>query len=566
MWYNVCGDFMSLDGRFLAFLGNELNQDLQMGRIQKIYQLTKTDFLLLIRANSKNLQLMISLSTSLTRIHLTKFHVDRPDNPGGFCMLLRKYIEGGVILKISTIESDRMMDILIQNTNEMGETKDFHLIMEIMGRYANLIVADDQFVIIDAYKHISPFEDSNRTILKGAAYVVPEDDRINPNDLEKALSFLNNVVDPTYQDLINAFKGFSPLLAKFVISLAKDKNISVTSAFQAMLSYPIQPTLYLENGTHKFYYCDVFPFGEKQSFPTLSLLLDAFYNESSKLERMKQLSKNVYQLAKREYEKNKNKLEKLTRELDIAKHSESIRVKGDLIIQNLHQIQRGDVILKAFDYENNQSIDINLDRLLTPIQNANQYYKKYKKSKVAITYIEEQITITNNQIIYFDLLINQIENAQYNDLDEIHEELSKLGYLRTKNKKLRKGRPNYDTYVDPDGVTIYVGKNNLQNEYVTHKLAKSNEWWFHTKEIHGSHVVVSKSGELSETTIRSAAMLASYFSKGRLSSSVPVDYTLVKYVKKIPGALGSFVQYTNHKTIYIDPSESIFTKVKQIKN
>lgn len=557
---------MSLDGRFLAFLGNELNHDLEQGRIQKIYQLTKTDFLFLIRANSKNLQLSISLSTSLTRIHLTKVHVDRPDNPGGFCMLLRKYLEGGVILLVKTIDSDRIVDICIQNVNDFGETKTSHLIMEIMGRYANLIVADESMTIIDAYKHLSPFEESTRTILKGALYVPPLDQRIDPFDREKALLKLHQMPDPSVQDLISAFKGFSPLLSKFVLRVAQEKNISVSESFQEMLDLPIHPTLFIENGVHRFYYTDVFPSGEKHIFSSLSALLDTFYGESAKIERMKQLSKNIYQLAKREFEKNKNKLEKLTRELDTAHKAEQLRINGDLILQNLHQIHRGDLLLKTNNYETGETIEIELDRLLTPIQNANLYYKKYKKSKNAIGFIEEQIEITNQQIRYFDLLIHQIENAQYNDLDEIHEELSKLGFLRTKNKKLRKGRPYYFTYIDEEGVLIYVGKNNLQNEYITHKLAKSNEWWFHTKDIHGSHVVVSKSGELTETTIRTAAMLAAYFSKGRLSSSVPVDYTLVKNVKKIPGSLGSNVQYHSQKTIYIDPDESIFERIKQVKN
>jgi len=557
---------MSLDGRFLYYLANELNQDLQNGRIQKIYQLTKTDFLFLIRANSKNLQLTISLSTSISRIHLTNYHTDKPDNPSGFCMLLRKYIEGGIVLSVSTLSSDRIVNLHLQNINEMGETKTYNLYMEMMGRYANLIVCDEENKIIDAFKHISPFEDQERTILKGITYHAPEDGKINPFDAQMASNYLTSLDDYTYQDLIAHFTGFSPLLSKHLISQAKIDRTSLLISYQKMMEEKVHPTLFIKNNIRKFYYFDVFPEGEKLTFKSLSLLLDEYYSETSKMERMKQVSKNIYQLAKREFEKNKNKLEKLTKELDVATNSEIIRIKGDLIIQNMNQIARGDLNLTTFDYENNQEISIELDRLLTPIQNANMYYKKYKKNKTAVSFIQEQILLTKKQITYFDLLISQIENAQMNDLDEIHEELAKLGFLRTKIKKQKIKKPNYDTYQDKDNVIIYVGKNNIQNEYLTHKIAKSNEWWFHTKDNHGSHVIVSKSGELSETTIRTAALLAAYFSKARMSSSVPVDYTLVKFVKKIPGEMGSLVQYTNHKTIYIDPDSGVFNQIKVIKN
>ncbi|MBU0997099.1 MAG: NFACT family protein [Firmicutes bacterium] len=558
---------MSLDGRFLSFLANELNFELKDGRIQKIYQLTKTDFLFMIRANQKNHQLSISLSTSLSRIHLTKYSVEKPDNPSGFCMLLRKYLEGGVIQSIRTLNSDRVIQFEIQNLNEIGDMTNYNLYMEIMGRYANLIVTDESNKLIDAYKHISPFEEKERTIVKGIEYRLPKDEKIEPDDLENAQQFLESQPEFTYQELIGKFRGFSPILSKFIIKKAKLNGISIWSSYKNAMSQPLLPTRTLSDTTQKFYYFDIFDDGlPKQHYSTLSELLDEVYLETSKIERMKQMSKNIYQLAKREFEKNKSKLEKLTMELDSARNSDLLRKKGDLIVQNLSQVSRGDSILSAMDYESEQTIQIELDRLLTPMQNANLYYKRYKKNKNAVSYIEKQIELTHKLILYFDVLITQIENASVSDLDEIKDELSKLGYIRARNKKNKKGLPNYDVYILQDGTLIYVGKNNIQNEYLTNKLAFSSDWWFHTKDIHGSHVIVKKNGELSEEIIRTAAMLAAYFSNARQSSSVPVDYTIVKYVKKIPGEIGSFVQYSNHKTIYIDPDASFVASLKKKKN
>lgn len=558
---------MSLDGRFLFFLANELNQELAGGRIQKIYQLSKTDFLFLIRANQKNHQLSISLSTSLSRIHLTKYDIDKPDNPGGFCMLLRKYLEGGIINSIATMNSDRIVNIEIQNPNEIGDISTYHMMMEMMGRYANLIVVDDQYRIIDAYKHVPPFEDKERTIIKGIQYSLPIDGKIEPTNAENVNKFFHSQQEFSFQDLIGNFRGFSPLLSKYLIKKAKQQGQSLSKIFKEFLLEPLNPTRTISDTSQKFYFIDVFdPSIPKVHYSSLSSLLDEVYLESSKIERMKQLSKNIYQLAKREFEKNKSKLEKLNLEIITARNSDFLRRKGDLIQQNLLQITRGDSLLQAFDYETNQTVDIDLDRLLTPIQNANQYYRKYKKNKVAVNHIQSQIDITEKQIKYFDILITQIENASINDLDEIKDELTSLGYVRSRNKKQKKGQPHFDTYVLENGVQIYVGKNNIQNEYLTHKLANSYDWWFHTKDIHGSHVVVVKKGELGETEIRTAAMLAAYYSKARLSSSVPVDYTLVKNVKKIPGELGSLVQYSNHKTIYIDPDSSVIASLKKKKN
>lgn len=558
---------MSLDGRFAHFLAQELNSKIENGRIQKIYQLTKNDFVFQIRAGRENLSLSLSLSTSLARIHLTKFQVEKPETPSGFCMLLRKYLEGAFILSFQTLGMDRIFEMRLQNISEIGDMTDYSLYLEIMGRYANLVVVQKDGTIIDAFHHVSPFGESDRTILRGAKYTLPEDGKKFPEDLNSVQSFFLEHPDPTYKDLVSTFRGFSPFLAKSILAKASRESISPQSAFLDIMNLPVLPTHAILEEKSQFYYCDLFPEVEKRYYPTLSDLLDAVFMESSKMERVKQMSKNVYQLAKRELEKNKNKLEKLTTERDEAISGDLFRRKGDLIRQYLPTLNRGDATLEALDYETNETWNIALDQLLSPIENANAYYKKYRKSKTAIGHLDQQIDITKKQILYFDVLVSQIENASVSDIDEIVDELAEKGYRRAKKTgKRKKSLPAYDQYESRDGILVLVGKNNLQNEYLTHKLAMSNEWWFHTKDIHGSHVIVRSDKELSEDTIRMASMLAAFHSSARLSSSVPVDYTRVRNVKKIPGELGSLVTYTQHKTIYIDPDPDKIAAMPKRKN
>lgn len=550
---------MSLDGYMYHFLARELNDVLQNGRIQKIYQLGKTDFLWMVRSGNQTHQLLLSLSTSLARTQITKIQSEKPDNPSGFCMFQRKYLEGGFIQSVSSMDYDRIIQFVVNNVNEIGDNAVYHVYMEVFSRYTNLVITDDKDIIIDAYKHLSPLDSVDRTIIKGATYVVPENTKIKPYEKEKIDKFFEDHHEITFKDLLGNFSGFSPTSTKYIIAYAEKNQLSVLDSYIHFINQEIQPTSSID----KYYVYDIFDSDSKIHHKSISEMMDNVYLETSKIERMKQISKNVYQLAKREYEKNKNKLEKLTKELDEALASDIYKTKGNLIQQHLLEIHKGDASFDGFDYVTNQEIKIELDRLLTPFQNANVYYKKYKKGKSAVKYIEDQINLTKKQIIYFDVLITQIENGTPSDIEEIKDELIEKGLMRRHAKKSKSKVPNYDIYLTSKDIQIFVGKNNLQNEYLTHKLASSTDWWFHTKDIHGSHVIVKSKESLDEETIRMAALLASYFSKARLSSSVPVDYTQVKNVKKIPGEMGSLVSYTNQKTIYIDPDVAIIQNFKK---
>ncbi len=541
---------MSMDGRFLWHLAKELEGELKTGRIQKITQLGKTDFLFLVRVANQNRKLYLSLSTSLSRINITNQLIPSDYLPGGFCMFLRKHLEGSFIDSIHTLDDDRIIEVSFDATNEIGDKVRLYLIYEMFSRYTNLILLDPERHILNAYKHVSPFDSSDRTIANGITYETPQDDKLPPTEYQAIEQFFQT--EPSYKEMVDRIKGISPLFANVVFLKAKKESKPLIEAYQKTMELPIQPTICFGEKTD-YYYSDIFD-KNKKYFDTLSTLIDFYFTEASALERVKQIHKYLYQFVKREYKRKKNKLEKLSVDLRQALDNDIWRIKGDTLIANQHKINRGDASFKGFAYELESEVEIELDRLLTPIQNANKYYTKYKKQKTAVGFVEEQMVITKREINYFQELLDQIETTQsLNDLNEIQEELIQNNYLPKRKSDNKKHRPNYDTYSDEFGNRILVGKNNIQNNYLTHKYAHKNHWWFHVKEQTGSHVIVWVEEELTEPTIRMAAQLAAYYSKSRHSSSVPVDYTRIRNIKKVPGMLGSYVTFTNQKTIYIDP-------------
>jgi len=551
-----------MDGRFIEKLADELNSAIGFGRINKIYQLSKSDFLFVIRSGSKTESLYLSLSPQIARIQLTDHIYDKPLSPTGFCMLLRKYLENGQIKKIAALNGDRIIRLDIENNNDFGEKIPYGVIIELMGKHANLVIVDDESTIIDCFKHVSPFEGQQRTFLKGFKYELPEDGKINANDSEAIGSFFDSGEADTAKALVDHVRGISPLLADHLFHIGFNQTTPLYELYRQLLKMPIDPVIAEVNGKQKFYWFNIFEDENIKPYPTLSKVLDEIYFEAGQLDRTKQVSKYIYQLIKREYDKNRDKLEKLTQELEKAKNNENFRIKGDLIIANQHEMSKGMNEFQAFSYETGTDVKISLDRLSTPMENAQAYYKKYKKTKSSINHLIIQIKNTEDEINYFELLLIQIETASLNDLNEITEELKQNKYLHEKPSKVKKTLPHYDTYFTLSGTEIVVGKNNLQNEYITHHLGKHFETWFHTKDIPGSHVLVRKAETLNEEDIRTAANLAAFYSKAKESSSVPVDYTLLKFVKKIPGIKGSFVTYTHQKTIFIDPSKEAIALLK----
>ncbi len=554
---------MSFDGNILRKVTSELNETILTGRINKIYQLSKYDLLFIINAKSVKNQLLISSSPSYSRIHLSKMVYEKPSTPPAFCMFLRKHLEGGIIEKVSQISNDRIIIFDIRKRNELGDMSIKKLIFEVMGRHSNLIITDENFKILDAIKKVMPFDGKDRTIFPGAVYEIPSTNKIDPYNKplrDKNLSIPKNINEKSFLD---SFIGFSPLLAREIIYRFNKSETPIKEIFDTILEES-NPQI-INSRKDYFYFTSLNHLeGVSKEFDSVNELLDRYYYERDSIDIIKQKSKDIVKFIKNHISKAKTKIEKLNKDLINTSTRDKYKIKGELIQANLYNITKGDSVLKCLNYYDNTEVTIDLDIKKSPVQNSEKYFKKYKKLKTSIPYINRQIREANKEMKYFELLLHQVQNASLKDIEEIKDELIEKRYLKQKLvKPKRKKKPNFETYYDEEGTEILVGKNNIQNEYITHKLAKHNEVWFHVKGAPGSHVVVRKIQPLSETNIRTASQLASYFSKLRGSSSVPVDYVEVRYIKKVPGKINSFVTYKNNKTIYIDPDEDLILNLKR---
>ena len=567
---------MAFDGLMTQTVANELKTQLVAGRINKIYQLSNHEILMQIRANGKNQKLLFSTHSSYARLQLTKLDYQYPDEPPMFCMFLRKHLEGGIIYNIEQIHDDRIIKFTVRHINELGDQMIKFLYIEIMGKHSNLILTDSNHRILDTIKHISPLVNRYRSLQPGANYILPPTQKKqNPFSvtLDQFIQVMNS--DERYdKQLVKYFAGLSPLIAREIIYRSNsEKLVDLFNSFQKIM-HEIQthPSPHVMIGEKESYYLLPLYHLEATLIPCESIweMFDRFYFGKDERDRIKQQFFDIERFIKQEFDKNTKKLNKLNEELIHSEKADQYKIQGELILANLYQIKRGEsqVRVQNFYSQTMEPITIKLDPILSPSENAQKYFQKYNKAKNSVNYILEQIELTEKEISYFETLLIQIETASLKDAYEIKEELENAGYLRKRQTKKRKtnNKPSIEKYLSDDQIEIYVGKNNLQNDYLTHKLARRYEWWFHAKDMPGSHVLVrSDEDELSETTIRTAAQLAAYFSKGRISSSVPVDYTRIRHVKKIPAAHLGLVTYENQKTIYIDPEESFIMSLTKLK-
>ncbi|MEH7456848.1 NFACT RNA binding domain-containing protein [Bacillus sp. JJ1127] len=568
---------MAFDGLFTRAITHEIANSLQTGRISKIYQPSKYEILLHIRANGKNQKLILSAHPTYARVHLTNQSYDSPALPPMFCMLLRKHLEGGFIENIEQIDLERIIQITIRSRNEIGDESLKTLVIEIMGRHSNIILVDAKTnVILDSLKHVSLAVNRHRTVYAGAEYVAPPaQHKINPLQIEteagfiRPLDFLSGNMD---KQLVGAFMGISPLFAKEVVKKAGLVNENALSAAFFSLQKPLQvhqytPTMITANGKEFFY---LFPLthlkGDEKAFPSVSELLDRFFFGKAERDRVKQQAHDLERFMHNEKTKNEKKLIKLEKTLQDAGKAGKYQLFGELLTANMYALKKGDNEIEVVNYydENGGTVKITLDPLKTPSENAQRYFQKYQKAKNSVAIVEEQIEKTNEEILYFDSLLQQMEAASAKDIEEIREELAEEGYIRNrkaKNAKKKPTKPVLDKYIASDGTEILVGKNNKQNDYLTTKFARRDEIWLHTKDIPGSHVVI-RSVEPAEETLLEAAKLAAYYSKAKESSSVPVDFTKIRHVKKPSGAKLGFVTYDNQQTLYVTPDADTVMKLK----
>ena len=535
---------MPYDGILIHFLISELSEKLVGGKINKIIEPSSLDLCLQIRSKNqtdnkiKNYQLFISSSLDMPRIYLTDRKISSFESPKNFCMVLRKYLERGIITKIEQIDNDRIIVFHISSISELGDNINYRLIVELMGRNSNIILINSQNIIIDAIRKLPPSEDSKRLILPKATYSYPPSNTtINP--------FL---IDESNQYDIDMLQGVS--------KLAKDAIKNSHQSLKNYLQHPLNYAIYQIDKKYDFYILPLFNYQIiKDGFDSINMMLDVYYKDYRTIYNDK--AKALKKIIKNKIIHLQNKIDHLQNDLEVANENLKYNAIGILLQANLYKVQKGMDEIIVDDFFHHQPLEIQLDPMLDPSNNLKKLFAKSKKAKNALSMIDLQLKITSNEIKYLDEISNQIDFANNIDLEEIKMELIKNKYLKDKKESKPKNKKINITKYILNNNEILVGKNNIQNEYITHKLAKSYDWWFHVKDAPGSHVIFkvpTPSYILTEQDIRFCANLAASFSKFSHSSSVPVDYVLVKYLKKIPGMKGSNVTFNNNKTIYIDPS------------
>lgn len=549
---------MSFDGFFLHHMVEELRTELLNGRIQKINQPFDQELVLQIRSNRKSHRLLLSAHPVFGRIQLTESTFENPAQPSTFIMVLRKYLQGAVIESIEQIENDRIVEITVSNKNEIGDHIQATLIIEIMGKHSNILLVDkSSHKILEVIKHIGFSQNSYRTLLPGATYIAPPStEALNPYMVkdEKLFEILQTQ-ELTAKNLQNLFQGLGRDTAtELERQLLNDK----LATFRNFFGQETKPCL-----TDKSFSCVPFSTKIEGHFSSLSQLLDVYYKDKAERDRVKQQASELIRRVENELQKNRQKLKKQEKELLATENAEEFRQKGELLTTFLHQVpnDQDQVILE--NYYTNQPITIALDKALTPNQNAQRYFKRYQKLKEAVKYLTDLIEETKATILYLESVETVLNQAGLDEISEIREELIQTGFIRRRQREKIQKRQKPEQYLASDEKTIiYVGRNNLQNEELTFKMARKEELWFHAKDIPGSHVVISGNLNPTDEVKTDAAELAAYFSKGRLSNLVQVDMIEVKKLNKPTGGKPGFVTYTGQKTLRVTPDPEKIQSMK----
>ena len=550
---------MSFDGFFLHHMVEELRRELVNGRIQKINQPFEQELVLQIRSNRQSHRLLLSAHPVFGRIQLTQTTFENPAQPSTLIMVLRKYLQGAVIESIEQVENDRIVEITVSNKNEIGDHIRATLIIEIMGKHSNILLVDkSSHKILEVIKHVGFSQNSYRTLLPGSSYIAPPGtESLNPFTVkdEKLFEILQTQ-ELTAKNLQSLFQGLGRDTANELERLLISEKLSTFRNFFSQASKPFLTETSFSP----------VPFANRvgEPFANLSELLDTYYKDKAERDRVKQQASELIRRVENELQKNRHKLKKQEKELLATDNAEEFRQKGELLTTFLHQVPNDQDQIILDNYYTNQPITITLDKALTPSQNAQRYFKRYQKLKEAVKYLTELIEETKATILYLESVDTVLNQAGLEEIAEIREELIQTGFIRRKQREKIHKRKKPEQYLASDGKTIiYVGRNNLQNEELTFKMARKEELWFHAKDIPGSHVVISGNLNPSDEVKTDAAELAAYFSKGRLSNLVQVDMIEVKKLNKPTGGKPGFVTYTGQKTLRVTPDPEKIASMKK---
>ncbi len=582
---------MPLDAVALRAQVNELSE-ITGFKIDKIHQPERDMIVLVLRGAGTSKRLLLSANSANPRIHLTEGKYENPAAPPMFCMLLRKHLSGGKIIAVRQFGFERIVDIEIESYTELGDLTSKHLLCEIMGRNSNLIFLNEEMKIIDSIKHIDITVSSVRNILPGLKYILPPDSgRLDPGAAEASdfLKVLENAEDgiPADKAIVSGVCGISPLLAReclygacgdgnlligeMTANMKQKTALALEKMFKRVSEGDFAPCIVLkEDGTAG----DFAPFiirqyGERAKIEPKAAMNEAveeYYFLRDRDARMKNHSSAIMKTLNNHLSRAVKKLNLLQSDLKASLDREKYRIYGDLLTANLHMVNKGDKKVTVVNYydENQAMVTIPLDITKSPSQNAKNFYNKYRKAKNTELYSREQIEITKNEIEYLESVLLSVENARsLAELGEVKAELESEGYIKTDaKKKPRRQTPSAPMEFEYKGYTILVGRNNVQNDYLTLKIGRSRDLWLHTKNIAGSHTLIKYAGEeFTPEVITAAASLAAYFSKGKNSPKVEVDYCPVSHVKKPAGAKAGMVIYEGYNTAFVEPGKELAEKI-----
>lgn len=578
---------MSMDGLSLYSAMNELNKRLAGGKIDKIQQTDKEELLLMVRSLGQTYRLLINASAADNRVQLTELKKQAPSEAPMFCMLLRKRIAGGKIVRFEQERLDRVLKISIETYNDLGDLSVFALYCELMGKHSNIILVNEKGVIVDAIKHVGLGMSSVRFVMPGLEYSAPpaqdkqDPSKASADDFSMAMCMVGMSIAKA---LSNAFFGLSPAVAAQLVARYTNKTECTQlseaereelaerlGAFYADMAQGKEKASAVLNALGETE--AVYPFaiagGGIKLYDSIGEALDSLYINSDRREWAKRHGASARKVLQNNIERCEKKLALYADALNSGEQMEKCRLYGELLTANLHSLKSGTDTAAVDNYYADpvERIAIPLDRQLTPGENAQRYYKKYQKLKAARDMAIVQREQTLSELNYLEgQLDNLTKCTAENELSELIEELKDQGYIKRdkggkKKMKLAASKPMH--FVSSTGADIYVGKNNRQNDELTLRFASPNDIWMHAKNIPGSHVIVKGASEQDTATMTEAALLAAYYSRARGSENVAVDYTPRKYVKKPAGAKPGMVIYTTNKTAYVTPSEEAVAGLKE---
>ena len=574
---------MALDAITMSLLADELDEKLQGSRIDKIHQPSKDEVVFHLRKRDGNLKLLLSARSGSARLCITDESFENPQVPPSFCMLLRKYMSGARFVSAASVEGERIIMLSFTATSEMGDTVNIDIAAELMGRYANLVIINGDGKIIDAMKRVDADASAVRQLLPGLMYKLPPN-RDNPKFISETQSVFDKVFvynGPVNQAFLRCSQGMGPVIAReieylagtgdsYADKLTEQQEKDVIAAAETVKNYYSNPQYTIvynqQNSPSEFSFMPLTQYEglNTKTFESLNQLLDEYYSEKDKAERLRQKGKDLHKLVRNLVDRTVRKQAARKEELAQSTDNEKFRIYGELLTANLWQLEKGMKKVEVLNYYDNTNVTIALDPKLTGNQNAQKYYKEYKRKQTAVKMLTQLISQGEVELEYLQSVAYSVSNAQNEkELMAVRSELHDAGYLKYYKNREKKQKPqDFIRYISSDGFLILVGRNNLQNDRLTMKTARGKDMWFHTKNAPGSHVVVMSEGrDIPLPTQNEAAMLAVYHSSQKGSPKVDVDYTFVKNIRKTNDLKPGMVIYDIYESAPVIVDDAVIEKL-----